>query len=143
MKQAERKDFQAKKERIERMIHQCNYNKETLVSTLGEYDFQSIIQKFTDSVALLEKEIQSIPIHHEYNGTFYLRKPYTEPLEVIKVINGKIIMREDLVTWKVYLPDGEYYGLARLVYKDKELRTSFKREDGHPILENELEAEAR
>lgn len=142
MKQGERKDFIARKERIERMIEQCNYNKDTLIATLGDEELERIIEKFTDSVELLEKEIQDMPVHHEYQGTFYLRKPYTEPMQVIEVVNGKIIMREDLITWSIYYPGGEYYGMSRFVYKDNELKQLFKREDGYPMYEHELKAQA-
>lgn len=142
MKYGQRKNCQAKKERIERIRRQCNHNKNTLIATLGENEFNHLLNSFDNSIALLEKEIQALPIHHEYQGTLYLRKPYTEPLEVIEIINGKIVMREDLVSWGVYYPDGHYHGLARFVYKDKALKQLFNREDGYPVLKSEQTVEA-
>lgn len=133
MPTGQRKQLETKRDNVKRVLGHYEYIKPTIVETLGEEKAEETIQSLNDSINDLENKMHALPIHHEYNGTMYLRRPYSNPVEVIEIKGGKAIMREELITWQVYNPNGDYYGLSRWVYKDPELKTLLKREDGQPV----------
>ena len=57
-------------------------------------------------------------------------------MESIKV-NGKAIMREDLVSWEVYDQGDKYLGLCREVFKDSKSSKRILREDGEAVFESD------
>lgn len=83
----------------------------------------------------LEKEIHSLPIGYEYTGSFYIKKPYIVPAEVIKV-EGTAFMREDLVSWTIKSDDPqiEEFSYFRNIYKDERCQNRVERDDAKPVL---------
>ena len=86
--------------------------------------------------SVINQQMQALPLGHEYQGTFYIRKPYTVPTTSIK-ITGTAYMQEDLVSWRITTDDSSVnaYGNYREIFKDPELTQVISRDEGRPIFE--------
>ncbi|MCF6777931.1 hypothetical protein L3V83_15315, partial [Thiotrichales bacterium 19X7-9] len=103
----------------------------------GDAQFDSILNTLNETYEQIEDEIKSLPLRHEYRGTFYIRKPYSQPLKSIKVENGIASMREELVTWEVRDKDNNYIVGTREIFRDNGLTDRIVREDGVEIFDRE------
>jgi hypothetical protein len=135
-KQAQRKNLRDSKARIEYLRFQFDRTREEISKRAGEDEYDIIANILTDTIIKLDSEIKALPLRHVYHGTFYIRKPYTTPIESLKV-NGRAEMREDLVSWEVYNQEDKYIGLCREVFKDSRLSKRILREDGEAVFEND------
>jgi hypothetical protein len=108
--------------------------KSEISERVGEHEYDKIGNVLNETIKKLDSEIMALPLRHVYRGTFYMRKPYTTPVESLKV-SGRAEMREDLVSWEVYDKADKYLGLCREVFKDSKLRKRIKREEGVAIFE--------
>ena len=134
-KQAKRKNLRASKSSIEYLRFQIGGFKDEISERAGDEEYNKIANTLTDTIKKMDSEIKALPLRHVYRGTFYMRKPYTTPVESLKV-KGRAEMREDLVSWEVYDQDDKYLGLCREIFKDDRLRHRILREDGVAVFED-------
>ena len=86
---------------VEYLIRHHEYLKKNFIRLEGQKTFDDI-QKCYDRVRdKLTKELKSLPIGYRYTGTFYLRVPYSSPVEFEKVEGTSLFMREDIISWIV------------------------------------------
>ena len=103
----------------------------------GQKPYEQTTRFYTDVIKKLTDETRLLPIGYRHIGTFYLKKPYSVPIEFIKM-EGSIFMREDLVSWQIEKTDdikNQFYlgGYCRTLYKQPDLNTAFTREDAVPV----------
>ena len=132
-----RKELLQKKNELEAFIRRFKSMMENYAEHMPELaESEKYLQQLLQAVTEIEKDISKTPTGHRYSGPCYIRKPYTIPSEPIKLDNP-VFMREDLVSWRGEddskpLWENPYY---RYVYKDPEMRTILRREDGQPVFE--------
>ena len=90
---------------------------------------------FNTTKATMEKQKalrDSLPTGHRYQGDFYIRKPYSNPVVAVP-IKGVIFLREDLVSWRIESSEGDvhkqYSSYYRDINKDKNLTTRITKDD--------------
>ena len=135
-KQAQRKNLKATSSKIDYIKLQLNSVIDSIEDRAGESQAKNMMTTIDNVINQLNSDIEALPIRHEFVGSFYIRKPYTQPMESIKV-NGKAIMRESLVSWEVYNDEDKYIGLCREIFKDDRLRHRILREDGVAVFSND------
>ena len=129
-KQAKRKNLRASKSRIEYLQFQFDGIRTEISERAGHDEYDRIANTLTNTIKKLDSEIKVLPLRHEYRGTFYIRKPYTQPLQSIKVEDGVASMRECLVTWEVRDKDNNYIVATRDIFRNDGLTDRIVREDG-------------
>ena len=129
-KQAQRKNLKATASKIDYIRLQLNGVKDAIIEREGGNQFDNLVNTLHETVEQIEDEIKSLPLRHEYRGTFYIRKPYTQPLQSIKVEEGIAKMREDIATWEVRDKDNNYIVGTRDIFRDGGLTDRIVREDG-------------
>lgn len=134
-KQAKRKNLKATASKIDYIRLQLNGVKDAIIERAGGTQFDNIINTLNETVEQIEDEIKSLPLRHEYRGTFYIRKPYTQPLQSIKVEEGIAKMREDIATWEVRDKDNNYIVGTRDIFRDDGLTDCITREEGTAIFD--------
>ena len=135
-KQAQRKNLKATSSKIDYIKLQLNGVKDAIIERAGGNQFDNIVNTLNETVEQIEDEIKSLPLRHEYKGTFYIRKPYTQPLQSIKVEDGVASMRECLVTWEIRDKDNNYIVATRDIFRDDGLTDRIVREDGVGVFED-------
>ena len=135
-KQARRKNLKATASKIDYIRLQLNGVKDSIIERAGNAQFDNIVNTLNETVEQIEDEIKTLPLRHEYKGTFYVRKPYSQPLQSIKVGDGIASMRECLVTWEVRDNDNNYIVATRDIFRDDGLTDRIVREDGVGIFED-------
>ena len=132
-----RKELLQKKNELESFIRKFRFAMKDLAEYMPEKAAsEEYLQQLLKTVTKIEKDISETPTGHRYSGACYIRKPYTIPSQPIK-LDFPVFMREDLVSWRREddskpLWENPYY---RYVYKDPEMRTILRREDGQPVFE--------
>ena len=125
-----------------RSLHdKYEYLEKEFVRLHGELEYKKIKDFYLESIDKLEQEKQALPIGFRYEGVFYVKVPYSMPLEVEK-ITGAAFMREDLVSWIIEsgLEDLSKYGYCRIIYKDRKLQEEITRQDCEPVYETAQES---
>ena len=130
----QRKKLIKDKRDIEYLKRTFQYNKDIFVENQGEDLYNKQIGFLDDTIEKLSEIIEKIPVGHRYEGTYYVRVPYTNPPESEKV-TGTAFLREDLVSWERETGAGEFEGLKRDIYKDPEMLIPIKRDEGRPVYE--------
>jgi len=123
---------------IKGLIERYRYLRNDFILATAEQPYEDIMSRFETVLKNLEAQIKKLAIGHRYEGDFYIRKSYTTPDEYIKIDNGAIFMREDLVSWSVERGEsGEtYYGYHRTIYKSiTPTMALINREDGKLVYE--------
>lgn len=130
-----RKQLQEKRYQLDGFISRFEFLKEALGDYMPEQT-EAYYQSLKACIHKIEEDIKKLPAGHRYSGTYYVRKPYTMPIEVEK-IDGSAFMREDLVTWKQEEEGKKFWELAykKSIYRDPELRIPIEREDGQPVFD--------
>ena len=115
---------------------------ELFVECEGQARFDEMHLFYDRAIEKLTAEMLSMPIGHRYTGTFYIRKPYSSPVEFNKV-KGSLFMREDLSSWKVENNEEYRWSYYREAYKKPELQQDalIERKHGKPVFETETEEE--
>ena len=134
---AQRKNLKSDIDTLERILDLINYKKDAFVEYSSESEIKKLVDYVNKTKAKIEKKRQSLPIGHRFNGTFYLKKPYTVPSESVK-IKGSAFMPEHLVSWKIESDDEYARNLwyVRDIFKDKGMKERVKREDGKSVFED-------
>ena len=132
-----RKQLQNKKYQLENFISSFEFLKNSLEEYMPE-GTEDYLQNLKGCLNKLGEDLRKLPVGHRYSGTFYVRKPYTIPIESEK-IDGSAFMREDLVTWKQEEEGKKFWELAykKNIYRDPELRIPIEREDGQPVFDED------
>ena len=133
---AQRKNTKAEIDSIDRALNLLVWKKDVFIRESSEKEYEKAIGYVKSIMSKLEDKCDKMPIGHRYTGTFYLKKPYSIPYESVK-IKGSAFMREDLVMWTIE-SDNEYAKnvyYVRDVYKEKKMKTTFKREDCEEVFE--------
>lgn len=114
------------------------YYAKELIRLGGEQRYKQTDLFYADVISKLREEIKELPIGYRYTGTFYLRKPYTLPVE-FEEITGSVFMREDLVSWQLEKEDGRLdYTYYRSVYKEPNMLSEvLTREEAEPVYKRE------
>ena len=136
MKIAQRKNTKTDIDSIDRALNLLVWKKDVFIRESSEKEYEKAIGYVKSIMSKLEDKCDKLPIGHRYTGTFYLKKPYSIPYESVK-IKGSAFMREDLVMWTIE-SDNEYAKnvyYVRDVYKEKKMKTTFKREDCEEVFE--------
>ena len=102
-----------------------NIEKE-LIGLVGQQQYTNTKQFFDNAQAKLLESMRVLPAGHRYKGTFYVRKPYSVPVEFEK-IDGAAFMREDLISWKIEGDKNSSY--YRNIFKEPDLETEITKED--------------
>ncbi|MCF6777847.1 hypothetical protein L3V83_14865, partial [Thiotrichales bacterium 19X7-9] len=74
-KQARRKNLKASASKIDYIKLYLNNVKDEIIKRAGDAQFDSILNTLNETYEQIEDEIKSLPLRHEYRGTFYIRKP--------------------------------------------------------------------
>jgi hypothetical protein len=125
------KDTQDTLRGIEFLKDRHSYFAKEFIRLAGEKTYQKSLDFYDDIMAKLKQELQTLPMGRRYSGTFYIRKPYTVPIQFEK-IEGSAFIREDLVSWKIEPKDKskeQFYGYHRVIYKKPDLNTEIKKEE--------------
>jgi len=133
---AQRKNTKTDIDSIDRVLDLYKWKKDVFIRESSEKEYEKAIGYVKSIMSKLEDKCDKMPIGHRYTGTFYLKKPYSIPYESVK-IKGSAFMREDLVMWTIE-SDNEYAKnvyYVRDVYKEKKMKTTFKREDGEEVFD--------
>jgi hypothetical protein len=120
---------------IEILKSKHEYLGKELIRVAGQDLYEQTSKYYDNVISKLTEEMRLLPIGYRYSGTFYLKKPYTVPIEFEK-IEGSIFMREDLVSWQIESNgsnQNQTYAYHRSVFKKPELNTEIRKEDGVPV----------
>ena len=130
-----RKQLQNKKYQLENFISSFEFLNNSLEGYMPE-GTEEYFQNLKSCLNKLDEDLRKLPVGHRYSGTFYVRKPYTIPIESEK-IEGSAFMREDLVTWKPEEEGKQFWELSykKDIFRDPEMSVPIKREDGQPVFE--------
>ena len=115
------------------------YLKEEFIKLSGEKEYKKLINIYDTAIAKLAKEMESLPVGYRYTGIFYVKVPYSMPIEYEK-INGTLFMREDLVSWRVEsgVDDVDNRGYIRTAFKSPKGVNEITRKDCEPVFKEEL-----
>ena len=128
--------------RIDWIREKCKYINRELIRLGGEEKYNQALNYFDKMFAKLEKEVKALPIGYKYEGTFYLKKPYTPTVEFEKV-EGSAYQREDLISWTIKREDGkEDYAYYQRLFKEPNLESEITREIAEPVYQSEEKQEA-
>lgn len=129
---------------IEFLKDRHSYFAKEFIRLAGEKAYQKSLDFYDDILAKLKQELYTIPTGRRYSGTFYIRKPYSIPVEFEKII-GSAFIREDLVSWKIEPKDktkANSYNYQKIIYKKPDLNTVIKKEEAKLVyLAKEVEQE--
>jgi hypothetical protein len=137
MEQGKHKNLRATEFTLENLKHRFNYIHKSIVELVGQSKYDVVDSVFTEILGKASTTLKALPLRHDYTDTFYTKKPYTIPTESVQFKGARASMREDLITWVVYNPDGGYYGWCREIFKDKKMTKRIGREDGVAIFESD------
>ncbi len=117
------------------------FSKKELTRLMSDAQYNEVLAFYDGAISKLTEEINALPVGYRCEGTFYIRKPYSMPVEFMKV-EGAIFMREDLVKWKVENDDENFaYSYYDKVYKEPCLDADiFTRADAHPVFKEKYTA---
>ncbi len=110
------------------------YLKEALINLKPADEFNKLLSYYDGAMSKLAEMINALPIGYRYEGTFYIRKPYSIPIEFIR-IEGAVFLREDLVKWTIENSGEEYdYSYFDKVYKSPSLNAELiTKNDTQPV----------
>lgn len=110
--------------------------KNEFIQLVGENSFTQLQAIYNEAIDRLTQEKKSIPMGYRYTGEFYIKKPYTMPIQYEK-INGSAFMREDLVSWCIEEESRYKYSYFRAIYRDTKGQegSEIKREEATPFYE--------
>ena len=115
------------------------YLKEYHVRLMGQSAFDQMQSSYDEFILKLVEAIKKLPIGNRYSGTFYVRNPYSVPIEYDK-IDGTAFMPENLVSWKIENIEKYKYSYARAIYREPNdnAENEIKREDAEPVYQDEM-----
>ena len=99
----------------------------------GNVNYQKVKTHCENVVEKLKEEARLLPIGFRYTGKFYLKRPYTNPVE-FEEVEGSAYQREDLVSWTIEgdRERGQFY--HRAVFKEPNLNSEISRLDAEPVI---------
>jgi len=137
---AQRKNIKKDIDTLRNILHLINHKKPLLIQESSEKDLEKVTDYLQSIITKLEDKRQKMPIGYRYTGTFYLKKLFPFPSEVLK-IKGSAFVREHLVSWELESEDSyaKSIGYVRTVYKDKALQKPLTKDDAVPVFEEKSE----
>ncbi len=136
METGKRKKLGSKIDAIRRIVNEIDTVRDELQKNFGAEVVDDIQEKFQTLRKNLEAEKDKAPIGHLFNGVYYLKRPdyrIQAGEEVFEKKEGKLLMKEDLVSWLPERADGRYQGYIRNVYRKPDLSQELKRKDGEEV----------
>ena len=114
------------------------YWKNEFIELVGEQGFSELTKIYNQAIDKLIQEKKSLPVGYRYTGRFYIKKPYSIPVQY-EMIDGAAFMREDLISWRIEAEHFYKDSYFRAIYKDASGKESsqIKREDSKPLYEVE------
>lgn len=107
--------------------------KKCMTEQSSEDEYANCVSYFKKMITTADAKMAKLPTGHRYTGVFYIRKPYSTPLETIKV-DGSAFMREDINSWTLDKnPEGCDICYVRDIFKDKKCRQPIARTEAEPI----------
>ncbi len=117
---------------VETLKRQYVYMAKNIIQSTCLVDYEHTVKHYENLIERLTEEVKTLPIGHRYTGTYYIKKPYTIPVEFIKC-SGSLFMRENLVSWQVEKEPGVYdYQYYRAVFKEPH-GSQIKKENGELV----------
>ncbi len=117
---------------VEHLKRQYVYMAKNIIEITCQADYDRTIKHYDHLITALTEEIKTLPIGHRYTGTYYIKKPYTIPVEFV-ACSGSLFMRENLVSWQVEKEQGVYdYPYYRAVFKEPH-GAQIRKEDGELV----------
>jgi hypothetical protein len=108
------------------------YLEKEIIPLSNQAEYNRTIEHYDHLILGLNKEIEALPIGYRYTGTYYLKKPYTQPAE-FEEGSGSLYMKENLVSWQIETEPGVYdYAYYRAVFK-KPFGDQITKEDAEPV----------
>lgn len=110
------------------------YWRDEFVRLSGKEGFATLQQIYNDLITKLTQEKESMPIGYRYSKDFYIKVPYTLPVQYEK-INGSAFMREDLVSWRIEADERYKHSYFRAIYRDKSNKenSEIRKEEATPV----------
>ncbi|MBP9726702.1 MAG: hypothetical protein KBD83_04480 [Gammaproteobacteria bacterium] len=108
------------------------YVEKDIISLSNQAEYHRTVEHYDHLILALTKELQALPIGYRYTGTYYLKKPYTQPAE-FEEGSGSLYMKENLVSWQTETGSGVYDSpYYRAVFK-KPYGDQITKEDAEPV----------
>jgi len=121
---------------IKHLKDRYEYMEKNILPLSNQAEYDRTVEHYEHLITALTKEIQTMPIGYRYTGTYYLKKPYTLPVE-FEEGSGSLYMKENLVSWQIEKEPGKCeYAYYRAVYKKPD-GPQITREDAEPVYPKE------
>ena len=128
------KELKLKINTIEKLFFDLTRLKDDIHEHLGEDSFNKITKQFEKLNEELKSVKERTPVGHLYEGVYYLKQSeydIKKTGEAFLKKEGRIFMREDLISWMIE----SQYGYFRQLYKAPDDTRPIKREDGVGIFD--------